>query len=69
MTSPLNTDLNLAAPDDVYEALINLHRDLTADQSQLVNAKLILLLINHIGDRAVIEAAFVKARADLTSTK
>jgi hypothetical protein len=62
MTSPLKTDLNLAAPDDVYEALINLHRDLTPEQSQLVNAKLILLLINHIGDRAAIDAAFAKAR-------
>jgi Protein of unknown function (DUF2783) len=65
MTSPLNTDLNLAAPDDVYEALINLHRDLTPEQSQLVNAKLILLLINHIGDRAVIDAAFAKARGGI----
>ncbi len=65
MTSALNTELNLAAADDVYEALIDLHRGLTPEQSQLVNAKLILLLINHIGDRAVIDAAFVKARGDV----
>ena len=65
MTSALNTELNLAAADDVYEALIDLHRNLTPEQSQLVNAKLILLLINHIGDRAAIDAAFAIARRDM----
>ncbi len=67
MTQKLNTEPNLATPDDVYEALINLHRELTSEQSQLVNAKLILLLINHIGDRSVIDAAFARARAGVTS--
>jgi Protein of unknown function (DUF2783) len=65
MTTPLNTALNLANPDDVYEALINAHRGFSAEQSQLLNAKLILLLINHIGDRAVIDAALAKARAGI----
>jgi Protein of unknown function (DUF2783) len=63
MTAPLKTNLNLASPDDVYAALIDMHRDLTPEQSALVNAKLILLLVNHIGDRAVIDAAIAKARA------
>jgi hypothetical protein len=62
-SAPLNTELNLADPDDVYEALIELHRDLTPTQSAMANAKLILLLVNHIGDRAVIDAAIRKARA------
>jgi Protein of unknown function (DUF2783) len=65
MSAVLNTNLNLANPDDVYEALITLHRDLTATQSQMVNAKLILLLLNHIGDAAVIDAAFSRARAGI----
>lgn len=69
MTGPLNIDPNLAHPDDVYEALIALHRDLTLEQSQIVNAKLILLLINHIGDRGVIEAAFARARAGAVAQK
>ena len=60
----LNTEINLAAPDDVYEALVALHRDLTPEQSQQVNAKLILLLMNHIGDRAVLDAAMARARKD-----
>jgi hypothetical protein len=58
----LNTDLNLAAPDDFYEALVDLHRDLTPEQSRLVNAKLILLLANHVGDFAVLRQAMAKAR-------
>jgi hypothetical protein len=58
----LNTDPNIPAPDDFYEALINLHRDLSPEQSQLVNAKLILLLANHIGDTAVLGRAMARAR-------
>ena len=51
--------------DDFYEALINTHRDLTDEQSALVNAKLILLLSNHIGDISVLREAMAIARADV----
>jgi hypothetical protein len=61
----LNTELNLAAPDDVYEALLALHRDLTSAQSQQVNARLILLLMNHIGDAMVLRQAMTRARAGI----
>jgi hypothetical protein len=64
----LNTDLNITAPDDFYEALVELHRDLTSDQSRLVNAKLILLLANHVGDPAVLRQAMAKAREGVTPT-
>jgi predicted metalloendopeptidase len=63
----LNTNPNLAAPDDFYQELIELHRDLTPEQSTLVNAKLILLLANHIGDLGVLRAALAAAREDVTS--
>jgi hypothetical protein len=53
--------------DDFYEALINAHRDLTDEQSALVNAKLILLLSNHIGDISVLREAMALARADVAS--
>jgi hypothetical protein len=43
----LNTQPNLARPDDFYEALIDMHRDFDEAQSQLANAQLILLLANH----------------------
>lgn len=58
----LNVEPNLAAPDDFYERLISLHRDLTDEQSEMVNAKLILLLANHIGDLDVLREAMDAAR-------
>jgi hypothetical protein len=61
----LKTEANIAAPDDFYEELIDLHRDLTDEQSALVNAKLILLLANHIGDMEVLRAAMAAAREDV----
>ena len=65
--SRLNIEPNIAAPDDFYEALINMHRDLTPQQSQLVNAKLILLLANHVGDLAVLREAMAHARDGVTA--
>jgi hypothetical protein len=53
----LNTEPNIAAPDDFYQELIDLHRDLSEEQSRQVNARLILLLANHIGDMAVLSEA------------
>ena len=58
----LNFEPNLSRPDDFYEALIDTHRDLDAAQSQMVNAKLILLLANHIGDLDVLREAMRRAR-------
>ena len=58
----LNIEPNLGAPDDFNEALIDMHRDLTPQQSQLVNAKLILLLANHVGDLTVLREAMAHAR-------
>jgi hypothetical protein len=51
-----------ADPDAIYQLLVEAHRDLTAEQSALVNSKLMLLLANHIGDPAVIAAAVAAAR-------
>ncbi|CUI80829.1 DUF2783 domain-containing protein [Achromobacter xylosoxidans] len=62
----LNTETNLAAPDDFYEALIEAHRDLSNEQSQELNAALILLLANHLGDMAVLREALAQARASVT---
>ena len=57
----LNTEPNIDRPDDFYEALIDLHRDLTDDQSRQLNARLILLLANHIGDMDVLAQAMKTA--------
>ena len=58
----LNTEPNLSSPDDFYERLIATHRGLSDDDSALVNAKLVLLLANHIGDAAVLAQAMAAAR-------
>ncbi len=54
---------NTAAPDDLYEQLIELHRDLSPEESQAVNARLILLLANHIGDPDVLSEAMELAKS------
>jgi hypothetical protein len=59
--STLNIQPNIARPDDFYEALIALHRDLTPEQSAAVNAKLVLLLANHVGDMEVLMQALEAA--------
>ncbi|MDD2880737.1 MAG: DUF2783 domain-containing protein [Rhodoferax sp.] len=51
--------------DDFYEALIDTHRDLSDEQSAMVNAKLVLLLANHVGDIAVLREAMALARGDV----
>ena len=57
---------NAYAPgDDFYQALIDSHRDLSDAQSRLLNARLILLLANHIGDLHLLREALAAARAGL----
>lgn len=70
---PLQLNPNLVEPgrryvrdfspgDDFYQMLIDSHRDLSDESSALLNAKLILLLANHIGDIAVLREALALAR-------
>jgi hypothetical protein len=61
----LNTQPNIPAPDDFYQELVDMHRDLSEQQSALVNAKLILLLANHVGDPVVLREAMRAARQDV----
>ncbi len=51
-----------SARDDFYQALIEAHRGLSDEQSLQLNARLILLLSNHIGDLAVLRQALAHAR-------
>jgi len=60
---PLITEPNLEAPDPFYEALIDTHRDLDEAQSHALNARLVLLLANHIGRQDVLLQALQAARA------
>ncbi len=53
----LNLEANLTAPDDFYAALIETHIGLSEEESMALNARLILLLANHIGDCDVLKTA------------
>lgn len=57
----LNLQPNITKPDDFYEELINSQRDMSDDEAQLMNSKLILLMANHIGDRNIISEAITAA--------
>jgi hypothetical protein len=59
----LITSPHLDAPDDFYEALIEAHRDLDSAASHALNARLVLVLANHIGSLVVLQQAFLAARA------
>lgn len=57
----LTLDPNLSAPDDIYEDLLAAHEGLSKDESDAYNARLILILMNHIGDRETIREALSAA--------
>lgn len=60
---PLQHALNLTDPDAIYQALADAHSGLTADASAALNARLVLILINHVGDVTVIREAIDIAAA------
>lgn len=62
MDGKLLTESNLTCADEIYSELIQLHDALDDRASALVNAKLVLLLINHIGDEAIIREAIRLSR-------
>lgn len=57
----LITAPNLDAPDDFYEALLAAHEGLSTEESHAFNARLVLVLANHIGSLAVLERALAAA--------
>lgn len=59
----LTSALNLPDPDGFYVELVRLYEGLDRDAAEAVSARLILLLCNHVGDRAVLREAFALARA------
>jgi uncharacterized radical SAM superfamily protein len=66
--SSLKHELNLARPDDVYNLLVDAHKGLSVEQSEKLNAALVLLLANHVGDEDVIREAVAAARRSATQT-
>lgn len=52
---------NIADPDAFYKELMDSQRALDDEQAALMNAKLVLLLANHVGDRATLSEAIAMA--------
>lgn len=63
----LDTRLRLSAPDDFYEALIAAHHGLAPAESHALNARLVLLLANQVGDQATLLEALEAARGAPTN--
>lgn len=55
--SELTLDPNFSDPDAFYAALADIHRDRSPQESEQINARLILLLANQVGDQAILEQA------------
>lgn len=61
----LKRDPNIPDADGLYAALIEAHNGLSHADSVGLNARLVLLLANHIGDAGVLQQAIATARASL----
>jgi hypothetical protein len=59
---PLNLTPNIRDPDGFYDELLCAHERLSKDESDAFNARLILTLANHIGDREILRAALEAAK-------
>jgi len=58
----LNLVPNISEPDEFYAALLQAHEDCGKTESDAINARLILLLANHIGDMDVLREALAIAK-------
>jgi hypothetical protein len=59
----LMTEARIEDPDGFYEELVGSQRELDDEAAERMNARLILLLANHVGDREVLSEAIRIARA------
>ncbi len=62
--SKLKLQPNFANGDDFYERLIKAHDGLNKEESEALNARLIILLANHIGDFMVLDQAITLAKGE-----
>lgn len=61
----MKTAPNLQDADGFYEQLLDAHQGLSREQSELLNARLVLLLANQVGDARVLAECVAAARASL----
>ncbi|MGD9508126.1 MAG: DUF2783 domain-containing protein [Geminicoccaceae bacterium] len=65
MTDRLVTSANLEDADAFYAAYVAAHEGLPAEASELLNARLALILANQVGHRQVLEEAIRLAKSSL----
>jgi hypothetical protein len=58
----LRTQRHLSEHDGFYADLLAAHRGLTVEESHALNARLVLILANHVGDPQVLSEALALAR-------
>ena len=67
MTNRLDPAPRFSDPDAAYRAIIEAHRGLTDEESAALNAALVLILANQLGDHAALDDALALAKATLRS--
>ena len=60
--SKLDTTITLSRHDELYQKLLDLHEQRSEEESARINARLILILMNQIGDDKIIEEAIELAQ-------
>ena len=58
----LRIDPNIPDPDGFYDELLRAHEGLNDEESRAFDARLVLVLANHVGDREVLREALAAAR-------
>ncbi|MGJ4948362.1 DUF2783 domain-containing protein [Bradyrhizobium sp. HKCCYLS20291] len=64
----LSTASNFAKPDDAFRAIVEAHRGLSDLESADLDAALVLILANHIGDIGVLHGAIALAKRSMADT-
>jgi hypothetical protein len=67
MQQTLSTSSNFGNPDAAYRMIVEAHRGLSDEDSAALDAALVLLLANHIGDLVVLKEALKQAAQTLSS--
>ena len=61
----MQTEIQIEDPDGIYEMLVGLHAGLDSAESAKVNAKLVLLMANQIGDDAILRDILDYVRSNI----
>ena len=65
----LSTRSNFTNPDDAFRAIVEAHRGLSSEESADLDAALVLILANHIGDLDVLREAIALAKRRMLESK